>query len=64
MKIKAAVLSFLVAIMVLYIGHEVSFAKSKQAKNQPKVGVVSIKKIFQDCIRNAKYRQEAVAVST
>ena len=29
--------------------------------NTPKIGVVSIRKIFRDCKRSAKYRQEAIA---
>jgi len=61
MKIKIMVLSCLVCAVVLFMGHEYSLAESKADKAGSKIGVVSIRKVFENCTRNARYREEAVA---
>ncbi len=63
MKIKVVVLCCLAGGIILSAGYEGSLAKSqaKALKAGPKIGVVSIRKIFQECKRNVKYRQEAGA---
>lgn len=61
MKIKAMFLGCLICAVALFIGYEYSWAGSKVDIPASKIGVVSIWKIFQDCRRNAKYMEEAVA---
>ena len=61
MKIRTMFLSCLLGAVVLSFAYEYSWAESKADKPRLKIGVVSIRKIFQDCKRNAKYRQEAEA---
>lgn len=59
MKIKVAILSFLIGLIVLSIGYERSLAISKSDRTGLRIGVVSVLKILKDCKRNAKFRQEA-----
>jgi len=63
MKIKAAVLSCLIAVVVLSVGHRINLATAapKIDKGEFKIGVISIEKIIRDCQRSSKYRDEAVA---
>lgn len=61
MKIRAVVLIILVGAVVLSFAHQYSRADSKLNTGGPAIGVVSVRRIFQDCERNAKYRQEALA---
>ncbi len=61
MKIKIMILSCLMVAAVLSMGAELRSAGSKADIPGSRIGVVSIRKIFQDCKRNAKYRQEATA---
>ena len=62
MKIRTAiVLGCLVGVVILAMCFEYSWAWSKADKPASKIGVVSIRKIFGDCKRNVKYREEAVA---
>ena len=61
MKIKIMILSCLIGAVVLSMGAELRSAGSKADIPDSRIGVVSIRKIFQDCKRNAKYRQEATA---
>jgi len=61
MKIKILVLSSLIGIIVLSMGHEYSLGESKEVKPSGGIGVVCIERIFQECKRNAAYRQEATA---
>jgi len=65
MKIKVIFLSCLIGLIVLSIGYEGSLAKSesqaKAEKPSVKIGVVSIRKIFQDCKKSVSYREEAIA---
>ena len=62
MKVKLMVLVVLIAaVFVLFAGF--GFGKDAPSGDVKclKVGVVSVRKIFQDCKRNAKYRQEMLA---
>ena len=61
MKIKIMILSCLMVAAVLSMDAELRSAGSKADIPDSRIGVVSIRKIFQDCKRNAKYRQEATA---
>ncbi|MHC4571487.1 MAG: OmpH/Skp family outer membrane protein [Planctomycetota bacterium] len=60
MKIRAMVLSFLIGVFILIMGYEYGWAESKSDKPSSKIGVVSVRRIFQDSKRNAKYREEAI----
>jgi Skp family chaperone for outer membrane proteins len=59
MKAKAVLLSCVMSAVVLLVGYQHSQARSESEAPKPKIGVVSIRQIFQDCKRNVKYRQEA-----
>jgi len=65
MKIKVMVLSCLIGVVVLSMSYEGSLARpepeAKADKASLKIGVVSIRKIFRECKRNAKYREETMA---
>ncbi|UCF42659.1 MAG: OmpH family outer membrane protein [Planctomycetota bacterium] len=61
MRAKAIFLSFLIGVVVLFMGYQHSRAAPASDRAQPKIGVVGIRQIFQDCKRNVKYRQEAAA---
>jgi Skp family chaperone for outer membrane proteins len=61
MKAKAMFLSCLIGAVVLFSGYQYSGAEPESVKPGPKIGVVSIRRIFQDCKRNVRYRQEATA---
>ena len=59
MKLKSIVVMVLIIIMSGFI---VSTGAVRAADNKClKIGVVSVRKIFQDCKRNTKYRQEMTA---
>ena len=59
MKLKSIVVMVLVIIMSGFI---VSAGAVRAADNKClKIGVVSVRKIFQECKRNTKYRQEMTA---
>ena len=51
----------LASMVVLSLGYEYSRAESKPEAVNFKVGIVSVKKVFQDCRRNARYKEEATA---
>ncbi len=62
MKVRAAIiLSCLIGVVVLFMGYECSQAGLKAKRSISKIGVVSVRRIFEDCKRNVRYRQEAVA---
>ena len=61
MKTKVMVLSFLIGLVVLFVGYEYSWAEQEVDKPSSKIGVVSIQRIFQECKRNAKYEEESAA---
>ena len=59
MKLKSIVVMVFVIVMSGFI---VSAGAARAADNKClKIGVVSVRKIFQDCKRNTKYRQEMTA---
>jgi len=62
MKIEKTV-SLCVLIVVLLAGasFEQSWAKSDEQAKLPKIGIVSVRKIFQQCRRTIKHRQESLA---
>ena len=61
MKTKVLFLTILVVSVILFCGYEQSFAakKSAIAPSGIKMGVVSVKRIFNNCKRNSSYRIEA-----
>lgn len=59
MKAKAVLFICVMSAVVLLMAYQHSQAGSESEAVGPKVGVVSIRRIFQDCKRNAKYREEA-----
>jgi len=59
MKIKVMVLSCLAGAVVLSVAY--SGAEPKADKLSLKIGVVSVERIFQDCKRTIRYREEAIA---
>ena len=64
MKIKIMVLGCLMGVVVLSVGYAYGWGKPKEEEvviPAPKIGIVSVKKIFQNCQRNIKYREEARA---
>jgi Skp family chaperone for outer membrane proteins len=59
MKFKSIVVTVLLIVMSGFI---VSTGAEKAADNKClKIGVISVRKVFQDCKRNTKYRQEMSA---
>jgi Skp family chaperone for outer membrane proteins len=62
MKLKTAVFVMLTAVLFVPIAAiEQGQAASSQEPKCLKIGVVSIRRIFQDCKRNVKHRQELAA---
>jgi len=61
MKIKIMTLICLTGIVILSMGAGLHKGDSQADKYSLKIGVVSIKRIFQNCKRIAKYRQDALA---
>lgn len=62
MKLKPAVFVMLMAVLfVLIAAIEHGQAASSQEPKCLKIGVVSVRKIFQDCKRNVKYRRDLAA---
>ena len=58
MKTKVMILSCLMGAIVLSMGYGYGRAESKAEELSQKIGIVSIQKIFQDCRRSARYREE------
>jgi len=58
MRNKVIILSGLLCVVFLSTSHGLSWARSK--KNS-KIGVVNIRKVFQNCKQNVKYREKAIA---
>jgi len=59
MKIKSIVPAGLILLIVFGLGHQYSRAAPKGQTGGIKIGVVSVRRIFENCKRNAKYRQQA-----
>lgn len=60
MKFKVFALGCLIAAVVLFFAHQSGVAKPRTG-DAGRIGVVDIKRIFQDCKRHAKYREQAMA---
>ena len=58
MRFRTVILSCVAAAIILSCAYEYSGAETKSDKSSLKIGVVSIRTIFQDCRRNIKYREE------
>ncbi len=61
MKIKTMFLSCLAGMIILAMGYEYSQAQQKADTPSPKIGIVSIAKIFRNCKRSAAHRTEIIA---
>lgn len=61
MRFKTVVLSCIATAIILSCAYEYSGAETKTDKSSLKIGVVSIRAIFQDCRRNVRYREEMSA---
>jgi Skp family chaperone for outer membrane proteins len=61
MKIRTMILSCLMGVIVLSFAYEYSRAGSGTDTPAPKIAVVSVLKIFQECKKNDKFKQEYVA---
>ncbi|MCJ7693516.1 MAG: OmpH family outer membrane protein [Sedimentisphaerales bacterium] len=61
MKIKTLVVIVFLAAIVLLVGYEVGLGESEGDSSELKVGIVSMRRVLQECKRSAKYRQEALA---
>jgi len=57
MKIRSIILICLIATVILFVGYDYSRAESKTNKSCPKIGVVSIRKIFRDSKVSQKHSQ-------
>jgi len=56
MKTRLIAFSFLACFVLLFSGHEIGWAK---VKGSSEIGVVDMRRVFQECKRNAKYREQA-----
>jgi len=61
MRFRTVVLSCMATAIILSCAYECSGAETKTDKSSLKIGVVSIRTIFQECRRNVKYRAEMSA---
>ena len=61
MKASTAVLVCLMVVVILVMGYEYSKAQPEAATPSSKIGVVSIRRVFQDCKRSARYNAEVLA---
>ena len=61
MKIRTTILSCLIGVIVLSFAYEYSRAGSGTDTPPLKIAVVSVLKIFQECKKNDKFKQEFVA---
>ena len=61
MKVKTVILICLIGLVVLFAGFEISLAKSSPDKVSVKIGVLSVREIFQNSKRLAGYREKAIA---
>jgi len=61
MKVKTLVVIIFLAATVLLVGYEVGLGESEGGSSELKVGIVSMRRVLQECKRSAKYRQEALA---
>jgi Skp family chaperone for outer membrane proteins len=61
MKVKTLVVIIFLAATVLLVGYEVGLGESEGDSSELKVGIVSMRRVLQECKRSAKYRQETLA---
>ena len=62
MKFRTVIVAgCLMSAGILFLGYQASSAEPSAGKTGLTVGVVSVRKIFQDCKRSAAYRQQAIA---
>ena len=61
MKTKAVLFGCLIILAALSMNHQYSWAESKDQLPSFKVGVVDVEKVFQQCKRNASYREQTQA---
>ena len=61
MKSRTTILSCLIGVIVLSFVYEYSRAGSGTDTPPPKIAVVSVLKIFQECKKNDKFKQEFIA---
>jgi len=61
MKSRTTILSCLIGVIVLSFVYEYSRAGSGTDTPTPKIAVVSVLKIFQECKKNDKFKQEFIA---
>ncbi|HUV40282.1 MAG TPA: OmpH family outer membrane protein [Sedimentisphaerales bacterium] len=61
MKIKSIVPAGLIILIVVGLGYQYSSGAPKEQARGVKIGVVSVRRIFESCKRNAEYRQQAAA---
>jgi Skp family chaperone for outer membrane proteins len=61
MKASTAALVCLMGVVVLVVGYEYSQAQPEAATLSSKIGVVSIRRVFQECKRSARYNAEVLA---
>jgi len=73
MKVKLTIMIVLTSAIALFTSYEYGQAASKSdkagaaaskadktASASPKIGIVCIRRVFQDCKRNAKYKEQAI----
>ena len=62
MKLRTVIVAgCLMSVVVLFFGYQANSAESDTGKPGLTIGVVNVKKIFQDCKESAAYRQQALA---
>jgi len=61
MRIQVGLLGCLVGIVLLVFAYGHGWADVTKDEADSRIGVVSIRRVFQECKTNAKYRQEATA---
>ena len=61
MKTGTVVLSCLIGVVVLFLGHEYSAAQPKDDAPDSQIGLVNIRAVFRDCKANVAYRDRAIA---
>ena len=61
MKIKAVIISCLMAASILALNYQHSWAESQQQPSFLKIGVVNVERVFQECKRNARYVEQSRA---
>jgi outer membrane protein len=58
---KSVIISLVAAIIVGAIGYESLFAETKPASGATKIGIVSVRSVFQNCKKNADWKAKMTA---